>query len=90
MQPFREFLKGKQKFYWDDQLDNLFQETKEKLVQEITDGIQNFTADKPICISTDWSKSGVGFILLQHHCSCHPSSAPICCPTGWIFIRTGP
>ena len=90
LQPFREVLQGKSKqFYRDEQLDSIFEDTKKALVQEISDGIKNFSLDRQICVCSDWSKDGIGFVLLQKHCSCDLSSAPVCCPTGWKTIFAG-
>ena len=86
MQPFRELLKPKQKFYWDEQLDMLFQDTKDKLIQEITNGVKTFDVSKPICIRSDWSKSGVGYVLLQKYCSCNEQLGHHCFPGGWKNI----
>ena len=33
-------------------------------------------------MATDWSKDGIGFFLLQKHCTC-PGDAPFCCLDGW-------
>jgi hypothetical protein len=27
---------------------------------------------KPTCLQTDWSKTGIGFLLLQKNCDCEP------------------
>ena len=32
---------------------------------------------------TDCSKTGIGFILLQQHCTCNLDDAPFCCTSGW-------
>ena len=39
-------------------------------------------------MATDWSKDGIGFFLLQKHCSC-PGDAPFCCPDGWKVTLVG-
>ena len=83
-------MQGERKeFYWDSQLDILFEETKKVLVDEISNGVRSFEIGKPLCICTDYSKEGLGFILLQKHCSCDMSLAPVCCSTGWKTIYMG-
>ena len=67
MAPFRELLKTRKTFYWDDTLEQLFIESKEKIIQEIHEGVQIFDKTKPTCLITDWSKTGIGFWLLQKH-----------------------
>ena len=89
MQPFRELLKEKQKFYWDEQLDMLFRKTIDTLIQEITNGIRTFELNRPICIRSDWSKYGLGFVLQQKYCHCNRESAPDCCPGGWKTVYAG-
>ena len=37
---------------------------------------------KRTCLRTDWSKTGIGFWLLQKHCSC-TNQSPGCCVNGW-------
>ena len=43
---------------------------------------------KPTCLETDWSKSGIGFWLSQKHCHC-TSTVPFCCPFGWKTTLIG-
>ena len=38
---------------------------------------------------TDWSKTGIGFILLQQHCACEQKDAPFCCEGGWKVAMCG-
>ena len=40
------------------------------------------------CLHPDWSKRGIGYFLLQQHCSC-PSGIPDCCPGGWRITLAG-
>ena len=37
---------------------------------------------------TNWSKTGIGFWLLQKHCICDKIK-PFCCPTGWHTTLVG-
>ena len=39
---------------------------------------------KRTCLRTDWSKTGIGFWLLQKHCECKTLS-PGCCCDGWVI-----
>ena len=39
-------------------------------------------------LATDWSKNGIGYWLLQKHCSC-PRSEPFCCTIGWKIALVG-
>ena len=85
MQPFRDLIKPNQKFYWDSVLDNLFESSKTVLINLVKDGVQSYDISKPMCIQPDWSKNGVGYLLLQKHCQCATVS-PVCCESGWKLI----
>ena len=43
---------------------------------------------KRTCLRPDWSTRGIGYFLLQQHCSC-PSGVPDCCPGGWRIALAG-
>ncbi|KAK3894918.1 hypothetical protein Pcinc_001366 [Petrolisthes cinctipes] len=43
----------------------------------------------PTVVVTDWSKVGIGFVVLQQHCSCHLKEAPFCCKSGWRLALCG-
>ena len=88
MLPFRALLKAGQQFRWDTELQEIFDESKEQIVQEIETGVRIFDKSNPICIATDWSKTGIGFWLLQKHCGCTPVK-PFCCNGGWKVTLVG-
>lgn len=88
MQPFRQALKPGSPFTWNEELNNLFNESKTIIIKEIEEGVRIFDKSRPTCLATDWSKSGIGFWLLQKHCQC-TSSEPFCCPTGWKTTLVG-
>ena len=88
MLPFRKFLSPKNKFYWDDELDKLFIESKELIIASIHKGVRIFDPQKPTCLRTDWSKRGIGYFLLQKQCSCD-STLPDCCLGGWAVTLAG-
>ena len=88
MQPFRALLQPKTTFQWTTELNDLFEETKLLIVQEIEKGVEIFDKSKPTCLATDFSKEGIGFWLLQKHCQCQ-SAKPFCCKTGWKITLVG-
>ncbi|KAK3771727.1 hypothetical protein RRG08_035782 [Elysia crispata] len=88
MLPFRELLKPGAPFKWDDNMNSLFEESKNIIITEIEKGVQIFDAQRPTCLATDWSKTGIGFWLLQKHCSCL-TKEPFCCRTGWKVTLVG-
>ena len=89
MQPFRELVKVNSKFHWNDALDKLFQESKQLLLSKVSDGIRMFDINRYTCVQSDWSKEGIGYLLLQQHCDCPLDKAPVCCPDGWKMIYAG-
>ena len=89
MAPFRELLKRNQKFYWDDEMDALFELSKEVIVNKVIDGVRRYEVGKPTCLATDFSKTGVGFFLLQQECQCDPGKGPNCGPGHWRLVLAG-
>ena len=88
MLPFRQLLKPGTPFKWDSELNELFEESKSVIIEEIEEGVRIFDKSKPTCLATDWSKTGIGFWLFQKHCHC-PSTEPFCCRTGWKVTLVG-
>ena len=91
MAPFRALLKPPEKgkkIYWDLNLTNLFNESKEVILNEIRNGIKMFKKDDPTYLMTDWSKEGLGYMLMQKRCKC-PGIKPTCCTNGWQLILAG-
>ena len=82
MEPFRKFLSPKCKFEWTSELNQLFVDSRARIISAIEDGVRMFDMSKRTCLRTDWSKVGIGFWLLQKHCNCTKQS-PGCCPDGW-------
>ena len=52
-------------------------------------GVQAFDTSKPTCMMTDWSQQGIGFLLMQKHCSCSVDNNPKCCRSGWHLTYAG-
>ena len=40
------------------------------------------------CLRPDWSQLGIGYFLLQKHCTCN-SQLPDCCTDGWRITLAG-
>ena len=88
MAPFRPFLSEKYPFSWDDELNRAFLASKEAIIHAIRKGVEIFSPSRRTCLRPDWSKKGIGYMLLQKHCSC-PSQLPDCCPSGWRITLAG-
>ena len=86
MSPFRDLLKFSvskaKKVYWDDNLQNIFERSRIALVKVATEGLAYYDITKRTAVVCDWSKVGIGFLLLQKHCECTDDSI-LCCSGGW-------
>ena len=96
--PFRGLLKhsagSKPKFLWNSNLQRIFDESKLLLVKSVVDGIKMFDPNRYTCLQCDYSKQGIGFLLLQKYCDCsEPSSIEptmtTCCNEGWKIVYAG-
>ena len=89
MQPFRELVKPNSKFQWSQSLEDAFQYSKSVIVDLVKEGITTFDINRKTCLAPDWSKQGMGFLLLQKYCDCPDDKAPTCCPDGWRLVFAG-
>ncbi len=89
MLPFREMLKKDRDWYWDDELTTLFKRSREVIAEKVRHGVSTFEIGKPTCLSTDWCRQGLGFILTQKSCTCDTALGPTCCKDGWKLILAG-
>ena len=89
--PFRDLLKSKEKnkFYWSEDLQNLFDRSKDRIINAVVDGIASFDFQRQTYLQCDWSKQGLGFLLLQKYCSCPTDQPPNCCLDGWKLVLAG-
>ena len=83
MAPFRKLLSPKTDFVWTQELNDCFEASKKEISQAVRKGIKSFDTNLPTVLSTDWSKNGIGFCLLQKICKCKGPISPVCCKTGW-------
>ena len=88
MAPFRELLKPDNKFSWTEELDESFIAAKQEIVRLVKDGVMMFDPALVTCLSTDFCKTGLGWILQQKTCSCKVIS-PLCCESGWRLVLAG-
>ena len=91
MAPFRELLKkpSSKNVYWDGQLKEKFNQAKEIICQLAKDGLAYFDSSRPTTAITDWSREGIGFIIMQQYCSCNSTDIPFCCKDGWRLALCG-
>ena len=85
---FLKHLKPSSTFYWDDQLQQVFEQSKAAILDKITEGVRIFDSKRVTCLATDWSKKGKGFWLFQKYCTCEVIT-PVCCSTGWKIVFAG-
>ena len=88
MAPFKPLLSPKVKFKWDDEMEEAFEESKVAIIEAIEEGVKIFDPERKTAISTDYSKTGIGYFLYQKWCSCK-SDVTTCCPTGWRVTLAG-
>ena len=88
MAPFRHLLSDAKPFQWDEELETAFQQSKEKIIELIVEGVASFDVNLVTCLSPDFSKQGMGWILQQKMCRC-PDITPTCCKEGWKLVLCG-
>ena len=89
MIPFHDLVKKDTKFTWNPTLDKAFQKSKQVIIDLVRKGVSTFDTNRITCLASDWSKEGMGFLLLQKYCTCENERAPVCCPEGWHLVLTG-
>ena len=90
MKPFRNLIKPNNKFNWNAEFDKIFRDSKSILISMVKHGIHSFdTSRHTCCIQSDWSKDGIGYVVLQQYCQCPANTAPTCCSGGWHLAFAG-
>ena len=89
MQPFRNLLQSKRRFFWDETMDALFKKSKEEILRLVEEGVRAYDLSKPTCLATDWCKDGLGYSLMQKHCECPGSADPNCGEGHWKLVFAG-
>lgn len=88
MLPFRSLLKPSSEFLWTKETQEAFENSKDVIIEQVKEGVRTFDVNRTTCLSTDWSKEGIGFVLLQKYCQCQ-NITPICRTTGWKLVFAG-
>ena len=88
MEPFRHLLSPKSEFLCDRKMESAFVASKEEIVKLIRNGVFSFDPRLITCLSSDYSKAGMGWILQQKICEC-AEVTPICCMMGWWLVLAG-
>ena len=88
MESFRNLLTSKSPFMWSQDLQDTFEYAKKEIADQIQYGVKTYVAGRPTALVTDWSKTGIGYILIQKHCRC-TGLVVNCCNTGWRIICIG-
>ena len=91
MEPFRDLLKksSSKKVYWDSSLQEKFKQAQEAICKLAKDGLVYYDKARPTVALTDWSKEGIGFVILQQYCNCTSADSPFCCKGGWRIALCG-
>ena len=88
MAPLHPFRSPKSTFYWNDELEFAFQQSKKDIIAAICQGVEICDPQKRTCLQTDRSKRGIGYFLLQKNCA-GTGTIPRCCDNGWGIVLAG-
>ena len=71
---FYEKLWSHFEYSWTGKLDDLYIKSKAPIISAIEEGVKIFDKLKRTCLRTDWSRTSIGFWLMQKHCGCKKQS----------------
>ncbi len=88
MSPFRELAetknrKGVKQVYWDNQLKQIFERTRDEIHELACEGLSFYDTNLETTLITDYSKQGIGYVIMQKHCECENTGETTCCSDGW-------
>ena len=91
--PYNATISGPRKkytyFVLNENLEKAFQQSKQIIVGLVKKGVTTFDTNRVTCLTPDWSKEGMGFLLLQKHCTGPTEKASVRCPDGWHIVFVG-
>ena len=88
MEPFCALLKKKTEFAWSEELELAFGKAKEEIVWLVARGVKSFRPGNWLCLVTDWSRTGIGYVLWQNRCR-YQKVHPGCCKDRWVVTCVG-
>ena len=90
MDNFRDLTKPTVKTWqWTPTLRDEFRKSKEEIISRVKEGVKTYDINKLTCVSSDWSKSGIGMLVSQNYCECALAMAPRCCKEGFKIVFAG-
>ena len=89
MAPFRSLVKPNACYNWTEELKQLFQSCKDRIISQVKEGVKKYDVNRYTCLQTDYCKDGLGYLLLQKYCACTLDKAPLCCREGWKLVFAG-
>ena len=90
MDNFRDLTKPTVKTWiWTPMLRDEFRKSKEEIINRVKEGVKTYDIKKLTCVSSDWSKSGIGMLVSQKYCECALAMAPRCCKEGFKIMLAG-
>ena len=90
MTNFRDLVKLTVKTWsWTPTLSEEFKRAKEEIKRRVKNGVKTYNTKRKTCLSTNWSKLGIGFPITQKMCKCTLANAPRCSKGGWEIVFAG-
>merc|ERR1712082_353633 len=71
---------------WTPTLREEFNKSKMEIIRRVEDGVKTYDLDRLTCVSSDWSKAGIGLLVSQKYCDCDLAKAPRCCKDGFVKL----
>ncbi|KAG0726343.1 hypothetical protein GWK47_036808 [Chionoecetes opilio] len=62
---------------------------KDTIGRLAAEGLRYYDVSRPTAVLTDYSRQGIGFLVLQQYCECVSEKSPLCCPGGWKLVLCG-
>ncbi len=63
MEPFCVLLKPKSEFAWSEPMELAFVRAKQEISSLVVNGVKSFVLGSWLCLVTDWSRTGIGYVL---------------------------
>ena len=89
MFPFWGLIKQNSHFIRNQDLKNTFHQPKKFIIGLVKKSIMIFNINWVICLALDWSKEGIGFLILHKYYISPNKKAQVCCPESWHIVYAG-